>query len=87
VWFYSGVEGLGKMELVNEPDEMGLVGNVNLKGSIPRLGEFKLQITTGPKTNKNPTSGHTRPLDRTHYVSVEKPSKDVWRAKGAKKLC
>jgi len=87
VIFYVGLEGLGSLSLQNEPDERGLAGDVTLEGSIPKLGEFKIDITTGPSTNKPPKIGHEKywnekPLDRTSYHSLKVPAEDVWKAKG-----
>ena len=77
----------GVIKLVNKPDDKGLVGNVDFEGNLPVLGGFKLQVTTGPKTNRPPELGAPeawaeRPLSRTMYVSVQLPSEHVWRAKG-----
>ncbi|KAG0127972.1 glycoside hydrolase [Tuber indicum] len=86
VIFYVGLEGLGSLSLQNEPDERGLAGDVTLEGSMPELGEFKIDITTGPGTNKPPQVGHKKywkekPLDRTLYRSLKVPEEDVWKAK------
>jgi mannosyl-oligosaccharide glucosidase len=85
--FYVGLEGFGSLGLTNEPDTKGLVGDVTLEGSAPKLGEFKIDITTGPKTNKPPGVGHEKywkekPLDRTQYSSMQVPVDELWKAKG-----
>lgn len=87
IWFYVGLEGFGSVSLVNEPDESGLEGTVQLEGSIPRLGDFKIDVTSGPESNKaprviHPTYWAEKPLDRTLYHSVKVPEDQVWNAKG-----
>lgn len=73
--------------MTNEPDEKGLEGDVTLQGSVPKLGEFKIDITAGPQTNRPPMSGskkcwNEKPLDRTLYHSAQVPEAEVWKAKG-----
>lgn len=75
---------------MNEPDEKGLEGTVQLEGSVPRLGDFKIDITPGPESNRppqvvNPTYWTEKPLDRTLYHSVKASENQVWNAKG--KIC
>ncbi|KAF8534679.1 glucosidase I [Trichophaea hybrida] len=86
VVFYVGNEGAGDIRLANTPDIKGLVGNIKLDGSLPVLGDFKLEVTTGPATNRPPELGNAeawaeRPLDRTMYLSLRVPSQHVWKAK------
>jgi mannosyl-oligosaccharide glucosidase len=87
VVFYVGLEGFGSLNLANEPDEKGLEGTVTLEGSLAKLGDFKIDITTGPKTNKAPPATNKRlwaekPLDRTLYHSFQVADDEVWKAKG-----
>ena len=65
----------------------GLLGTVELEGSFPVLGDFKLEVTRGPKTNKPPRLGNAdawadRPLERTMYASVRVLSNLAWKVKG-----
>jgi len=87
VIFYVGNEGSGDIKLANTPDNKGLVGNIELDGSLPVLGDFKLEVTTGPETNRPPELGNAeawaeKPLDRTMYMSVQVPFQHVWKVKG-----
>jgi mannosyl-oligosaccharide glucosidase len=87
VFFYVGNEGAGEIKLLNEPDNLGLGGVIELQGSLPVLGDFKLEVTPGPKTNHAPELGHAvewkeQPLDRSAYISVQVPPNLVWKAKG-----
>ena len=87
VFYVANGNEEGVIKLVNKPDDKGLVGNVDFEGNLPVLGGFKLQVTTGPKTNRPPELGAPeawaeRPLSRTMYVSVQLSSEYVWRAKG-----
>ncbi|KAI5820097.1 glycoside hydrolase [Pyronema omphalodes] len=86
VFFYVGNEGAGEIKLLNEPDNLGLGGVIELQGSLPVLGDFKLEVTPGPQTNRAPELGHAvewkeQPLDRSAYASVQIPPNLVWKAK------
>lgn len=75
------------MFLTNSPNSKGLVGSVGLEGSLPVLGNFKLEVTTGPETNSPPLLVNTdewaqRPLDRTMYMAGNLPKGQIWKAKG-----
>lgn len=85
VIFYTTMEGLGSLEVENELDAMGYEGIVTLKGESAGLGDFKVDITPGPKTNKHPKSAHdsyaSKPLDRTLVASLQAPEEVLWQAK------
>ena len=75
------------MSLANEPDALGLEGTTELHGDLPGLGMFKLEVTTGPETNKAPAYGKPeawadQPLDRTIYSSIHLPPQHTWKTKG-----
>ncbi|EFQ97264.1 mannosyl-oligosaccharide glucosidase [Nannizzia gypsea CBS 118893] len=83
--FYTALEGLGKLKLHNEPDELGYEGDVRLGGSTPSLGDFTIDITRGPDTNAYPPRMHPsydeRPLDRTIVSSMNVPPEALWQGK------
>ncbi|KAL9615923.1 MAG: hypothetical protein Q9160_009149 [Pyrenula sp. 1 TL-2023] len=83
--FYAGLEGLGSLEVMNEPDELGIEGEITLKGQTTELGEFKIDITTGPETNSPPPKNHpawgAKPLDRTLVASQQVPPEAIWQVK------
>lgn len=85
--FYLGTESFAGISLVNTPDSKGIEGIVELRGSLPQLGDFKVEVTPGPDTNQAPVMGNPdawaeQPLDRSIYTSVIAPPADVWKAKG-----
>jgi mannosyl-oligosaccharide glucosidase len=64
-----------------------LVGDVQLEGKLPVLGDFTVEVTTGPKTNHPPELGNAeawaeRPLERSMYVSAQMPGSQAWKTKG-----
>lgn len=85
VLFYAGMEGLGSLSVENEPNDLGVVGAVNMEGSSNELGDFKLQITEGPDTNLPPHPSHKsyegKPLDRSIVMSLQVPEGALWQAK------
>lgn len=84
--FYAGMEGFGSLSVENEPDDLGIEGDVKLVGSSNELGDFSLEITEGPETNSHPPATHKsyadKPLDRTMVTSVQLPEEQIWQAKG-----
>ena len=84
--FYTGIEGFGTVEVANEYDELGYEGTVTLKGQSQELGDFKVEITEGPRTNSHPPAQYPgyaeRPLDRTRIRSMQVPETALWQAKG-----
>ncbi|KAA8895843.1 glycoside hydrolase [Sphaerosporella brunnea] len=84
--FYVGNQGKGSIQLANEPDVKGLVGDVQLDGKLPVLGDFNVKVTTGPATNLPPQLGNAdawaeRPLERTMYSSTQVPGLHTWKTK------
>ena len=88
VVFTAGLEGLGSVEVANEPDSLGYDETVTLQGSTSQLGDFQLEITQGPETNSHPHSSHPsyeeKPLDRTMVSSAQVPEDGIWQAKGSR---
>ena len=84
LFLYVGTE-YGQVAVENEPDPVGFEGNVRLSGDSPGLGEFILDVTAGPETNRNPYYEHSsyeeKPLDRTLVTSLLLPVEHVWKAK------
>lgn len=85
VVFYAGLEGLGNLQVENEPDTLGLEGDVKLKGYTPDLGSFTIDVTTGPESNEHPQHSHPsyaeKPLDRTLVTSLQLPSEHLWQTR------
>jgi mannosyl-oligosaccharide glucosidase len=82
--FYAGMEGLGSLDMTNEKNELGYEGNVIIEGQSLDLGDFKIEVTEGPK-NKHPPPTHKsyedKPLDRTMVTSLQVPEDVLWQAK------
>ena len=85
VLFYAGIEGFGNLKVENEPDDLGIVGNVNIAGSSNELGEFTMRITEEPESNSHPPATHPsyndKPMDRTMVASMQVPDGGIWQAK------
>jgi mannosyl-oligosaccharide glucosidase len=81
--FYASLEGLGSLEVENEPDELGFEGIVSLKGESPGLGEYKVTVTPG--TGFHPKVNHPayddKPLDRTIVHSFTVSPEILWQTK------
>ena len=85
VIFYAGMEGLGSLAVQNEPDDLGIEGDINMSGSTNELGDFSLKVTEGPSTNRHPPVTHPssarKPADRTIVASMQAPEEQIWQAK------
>ena len=85
VVFYASMEGLGSLAVQNLPDPLGFEDVVTLGGSSQELGDFKIDITPGPNTNKHPIETDTqfgeKPLDRTLVASMTVPEEAIWQVK------
>lgn len=83
--FYTGLEGLGSLEVANEPDPLGFEGDVKINGMTPDLGDFSIDITAGPDSNEHPYHSHPsyeqKPLDRTMVASLFMPQEFLWQTK------
>lgn len=83
--FYAAMEGFGSLEVANEIDELGYEGTVTFNGQTVELGDFKIDVTQGPGTNRHPPPTHEsyeeKPLDRTMVASVDVPPDALWQAK------
>lgn len=84
--FYAGLEGEGNIEVATEGEDLGFTGDVKLKGSTPYLGDFAVDVTTGPQSNRHPEHDHPtyedKPLDHTLVASLTMPPGNVWQTKG-----
>jgi mannosyl-oligosaccharide glucosidase len=85
--FYSTLEGLGHLGADSSSSEStGVEGNVKLEGYSTELGNFAIDVTTGPQTNSHPRYDHPsstdKPLDRSIVASVAFPEEQLWQAKG-----
>ena len=85
VFFYAGMEGLGKLGVRNAPDEQGIEGTVVMDGESEELGKFTLDITRGPETNKHPPPTHKsflmKPLDLSIVSSLQAKEETLWQVK------
>lgn len=85
VIFYASIDGFGRLAVANEPNELGYEDDVTLRGKTMDLGEFTIDITAGPDTNKHPPRTHdtyaSKPLDRTMVASFEVPEEAMWQTK------
>ncbi|OKL63106.1 hypothetical protein UA08_01397 [Talaromyces atroroseus] len=86
VVFYTSLEGLGSVQVENTVEnQIGLKENVKLKGMTPDLGEFSIDITPGPDSNRHPDLDHPssieKPLDRPLVASLQTPPEHLWQVK------
>jgi mannosyl-oligosaccharide glucosidase len=85
VVLYTGMTGEGSIGVVNEPDDLGYEGSIKLTGSSKELGDFQIEVTEGPSTNKFPPNTHPsfadKPLDRTIVSSVQASEDVLWEGK------
>lgn len=90
VWHMAHPE-LEQMVLTTPPesDQTGIKGPVKFKGALPKLGDFEVEVTEGPKSNRYPSEKESlkdewkiRPLDRTMYASLGVPVEHYWKAEG-----
>lgn len=83
--FYAASEGLGNLGFSNRHDDRGHSGDVVLTGQTSELGQFRLEVRTGPKSNKYPKNAHpsykSKPLDRTRAASLQVPAESLWQGK------
>lgn len=84
--FYTSLEGLGNLQVESAiENQMGIKGDVTLSGMTPDLGDFSIEITTGPKSNKHPEFDHPsnaeKPLHRTVVASLQSPPEHLWQVK------
>lgn len=85
VIFYASMDGFGRLAVTNEPSDLGYEDTVSLKGNANGLGDFTVDITAGPDTNRYPPHVHetygSKPLDRTLVASFEVPEEAMWQTK------
>ncbi|RJE25152.1 mannosyl-oligosaccharide glucosidase [Aspergillus sclerotialis] len=83
--FYTTLEGLGSLGVANEAETLGFEGDVKFTGRTPDLGDFSIDVTTGPESNGHPFHSHptyeNKPLDRTLVSSVNMPPEHLWQPK------
>ena len=85
VILYAGMEGLGKLDVRNPPDEQGIEGTVVMDGESEELGAFTLEVTRGLQTNRHPPPTHKsflmKPLDLSIVTSLQVKEETLWQAK------
>ena len=86
VIFHAAMEGFGSLSVQNDREDMGIEGKVTMVGSSNELGDFMLEVTEGPNTNKHPPPSHksygAKPSDRTIVQSLQVPEDGLWQSKG-----
>lgn len=86
--FYTSLEGLGRLGVStdSEAEASGFDGDVKFQGYSSELGDFSIDVTKGPESNRHPKHNHPsyeeKPLDRTLVSSVTAPQDHLWQAKG-----
>jgi len=85
VIFHAAMEGFGSLNVQSERNDLGVEETVVMVGSSNELGDFTLEVTEGPSTNKHPPPSHksygAKPLDRTIVQSLQVPEEALWQAK------
>lgn len=85
VVFAVNMEGFGGLNLESELDPLGYEGSITFKGMTNELGDFRLEVTDGPKSNAHPFVEHPaaqgKPMDRTLVNSLAVPPDAVWQTK------
>lgn len=83
--FYAAIDGLGSIAVANEEDPLGFEGTVTLSGETRELGNFAIDVTAGPDTNRHPEANHDsyndKPLDRTMVASLQATNSEIWQTK------
>jgi mannosyl-oligosaccharide glucosidase len=81
--FSAALEGLGKLEVADNPEPYGYEGDVTLKGNSDGLGDYKLVVTKGTGGHPSPThqSYDGKPLDRTIVNSMVISEEHLWQMK------
>lgn len=91
VLFYAGMEGFGSLNVNHQKDELGIEGVIKMGGSSNELGDFTLEVTEGPDTNRHPRAIHpsdmNKPLDRSIVTSLQVPEGNMWQAKRTSMHC
>ncbi|CAD6565408.1 MAG: Processing alpha glucosidase I [Tremellales sp. Tagirdzhanova-0007] len=83
--YHLGLEGLGELALLNEPDDDGIEGSITLRGSSPQLGNFRIRIVDHPSAI--PLQVMINPEEFSHLVGKTAffgwgiPTGEVWRIK------
>ncbi|KAL2786829.1 glycoside hydrolase [Aspergillus keveii] len=86
VVFHAGLEGLGNLAVSTETDDpRGIEGDVTFKGYTSELGDFTIDVTTGPTSNEHPEHDHPsyedKPLDRSLVASLAVKPEHIWQTK------
>ncbi|KAL3458692.1 glycoside hydrolase [Aspergillus heterothallicus] len=86
VVFHAGLEGLGSLSVTTESDDpRGFAGDITFKGYTGELGDFIVNVTAGPKSNKHPEHDHPsyedKPLDRSLVSSLAVKPEHIWQTK------
>ncbi|KAJ5936086.1 mannosyl-oligosaccharide glucosidase [Penicillium verhagenii] len=86
--FYTTLEGLGQLGV--DPESVGdapaLQGDVKFNGYSSELGDFSIDVTTGPETNQYYEHTHpsyeAKPLGKGIVSSQTVRPEDLWQVKG-----
>jgi mannosyl-oligosaccharide glucosidase len=68
----------------NESNLKGFEDDIELEGSAYALGEFSIEVTKGPETNRHPVFSHPSKthFDNSIYAALPVPQEQMWLAKG-----
>lgn len=85
--FYTTLEGLGQLGVdMDSIPGPALEGDLKLNGYTTELGDFSIDVTTGPETNEyyehNHPSYDEKPLGKGIVASSTMPPQQLWQAKG-----
>lgn len=85
VMFSVAMEGFGRISVQNEPDELGIQGDVEFEGSSDELGDFTIRVTEDEGKSAHPPPAHeswaNKPLDRSIVSSLQVPPENLWQVK------
>ncbi|KAN0141302.1 Glycoside hydrolase [Lactarius tabidus] len=83
--FYTGLEGMGGLDLETDEDENGIDGPIVLTGFTPELDDFTLRVVDGPNNeafSDGPfADAFAQRIGKTHYSGFRVPPGSVWQAK------
>ena len=87
--FYTTLEGLGELsvDMNTASSSSPLDGDLKLNGYSSELGDFSIDVTSGPDSNEYFNHDHPtydeKPLGQGIVSSATMPQQHLWQAKGA----
>lgn len=86
--FYTSLEGLGEVgvDMNTVSADAPIDGDMKFKGYSSELGDFSIDVTSGPETNEYFNHDHPtydeKPLGHGIVSSATMPQQVLWQAKG-----